>query len=80
MSTTQTPSKSSSQLVGDADKQHTPFRTPPKFPPTSFTHEFIQSLGNKLAVIFVFLQFLSCEDYSVGIVVFTINVFLSCTL
>ncbi|XP_027927874.1 isoprene synthase, chloroplastic-like [Vigna unguiculata] len=39
LSTTQTLSKSS-----------TPFRTPPNFNPTSFTHQFIHSLGNNLPI------------------------------
>ncbi|XP_014496709.1 isoprene synthase, chloroplastic-like [Vigna radiata var. radiata] len=46
LSSTQAPSISSTKLVPDANKQHTPFRTPPSFNPTSFTHEFIHSLPN----------------------------------
>jgi len=56
LATTQTPSRSSSQLVGDANKHHTPRRTPHNFQPSPFTNEFIQSLENKFAVIFIFLQ------------------------
>jgi len=55
LSTTQTPSRFSSQLVADANKHHIPYRTPPNFQPSPFTREFIQSLGNKLPVIFIFL-------------------------
>ena len=62
LSTTQTPSRSSNQLLCDANKHYTPFKTPPSFQPSPFTHEFIQSLGNKLVVIFIFLQFLWCKD------------------
>jgi len=62
LSTTQTPSRSPTQLVRDANKHHIPFKTPPNFQPSPFTREFIQSLGNKLAVIFIFLQFLWCKD------------------
>nr|ARG42164.1 TPS7 [Phaseolus lunatus] len=50
LATTQSPSSSSSQLVGDANKLYTPFKTPPNFQPSPFTHEFIQSLGNKFAI------------------------------
>ncbi|KAL9322751.1 hypothetical protein ACSQ67_010804 [Phaseolus vulgaris] len=50
LATTQTPSRSSSQLVGDANKHHTPCRTPHNFQPSPFTHEFIQSLENKFAI------------------------------
>ncbi|XP_047179484.1 isoprene synthase, chloroplastic-like [Vigna umbellata] len=49
LSTTQAPSISSVKLVRDANKQDTPFRTPPTFNPTpSFTHEFIHSLPKTL--------------------------------
>ncbi|ESW22197.1 hypothetical protein PHAVU_005G135200 [Phaseolus vulgaris] len=50
LSTTQTPSRFSSQLVADANKHHIPYRTPPNFQPSPFTREFIQSLGNKLPI------------------------------
>ncbi|KAL9322767.1 hypothetical protein ACSQ67_010820 [Phaseolus vulgaris] len=50
LSTTQTPSRSSNQLLCDANKHYTPFKTPPSFQPSPFTHEFIQSLGNKLVI------------------------------
>ncbi|KAK7335705.1 hypothetical protein VNO80_27692 [Phaseolus coccineus] len=50
LATTQSPSGSSSQLVGDANKLYTPFNTPPNFQPSPFTHKFIRSLGNKFAV------------------------------
>ncbi|KAL9322752.1 hypothetical protein ACSQ67_010805 [Phaseolus vulgaris] len=50
LATTQTPSRSSSQLVGDANKHHTPRRTPHNFQPSPFTNEFIQSLENKFAI------------------------------
>ncbi|KAL9322753.1 hypothetical protein ACSQ67_010806 [Phaseolus vulgaris] len=49
LATTQTPSRSSSQLVGDANKHHTPCR-PHNFQPSPFTHEFIQSLENKFVI------------------------------
>ncbi|XP_047164199.1 isoprene synthase, chloroplastic-like [Vigna umbellata] len=49
LSSTQAPSISSTKLVHDANKHHTPFRTPPSFNPiSSFTHQFIHSLPNNL--------------------------------
>ncbi|XP_022635426.1 isoprene synthase, chloroplastic isoform X2 [Vigna radiata var. radiata] len=49
LSSTQAPSISSTKLLRDANKHHTPFRTPPTFNPTSFTHQFIHSLPNNLS-------------------------------
>ncbi|KAK7335686.1 hypothetical protein VNO80_27668 [Phaseolus coccineus] len=50
LSSAQTPFRSSSQLVGDANKHHIPFKTPPNFQPSPFNREFIQSLGNKFSI------------------------------